>query len=74
METSKSALPDCGCGRKADRYVTFNDIDCTGNARQLMECIERNIPGAQRSAAHRSGRISWPSVSRRAGRRRMTCF
>lgn len=50
METSKSAPPDCGCGRKGDRYVTFNDIDCTGNARQLMECIERNIPGAQRSA------------------------
>lgn len=41
---------DCGCKRKpqaTDRYVSFEGIDCDGNARQIMACIDRQlaIPG-----------------------------
>lgn len=50
METSNLPPSDCGCRSKADRYVTFNDIDCAGNARRIMACIERNSAGAGRSA------------------------
>jgi hypothetical protein len=35
-------------GQKAtDRYVSFQGIDCDGDARRIMECIERQlaIPG-----------------------------
>jgi hypothetical protein len=37
---------DCGC-KSTDRYVSFQGIDCDGNARRIMECIDRNlaIPG-----------------------------
>lgn len=44
---------DCGCGRPAgstgaigsstDRYVSFAGIDCAGNARRLMESLDRHI-------------------------------
>lgn len=36
----------CGC-RKADRYESFQGIDCAGNARRVMEYIDRHlaIPG-----------------------------
>ena len=35
---------NCGCGRPqpnpdADRYVTFDNIDCDGNAQRLMDII-----------------------------------
>lgn len=32
--------PDCAC-RKADRYVSFENIDCTGNARRLMAYLDQ---------------------------------
>ena len=37
----------CGCRQKPDRYVSFEGIDCAGNARRIMECIDRHleIPG-----------------------------
>jgi hypothetical protein len=50
METIPSAQADCGCANKPDRYVTFVDIDCAGNARRIMECIERDVPRAGRTA------------------------
>lgn len=25
---------DCGCNKELDRYVSFNGIDCNGNARR----------------------------------------
>lgn len=37
---------DCGCGQKsakADRYVSFNGIDCDGNARRLMAIIDGHL-------------------------------
>ena len=36
----------CGC-KSTDRYVSFQGIDCAGNARRIMECIDRHmaIPG-----------------------------
>lgn len=36
----------CGCAQ-TDRYVSFDGIDCAGNARRVMEHIERliAIPG-----------------------------
>lgn len=46
----KPELEDCACHRKADRYVTFSDIDCDGNARQIMARIIENVPSAGRSA------------------------
>jgi hypothetical protein len=41
-----------GCNCKpptSDRYVTFNGIDCDGNARRVMACIERNIAIPERN-------------------------
>ena len=32
----------CGCN-KADRYVSFQGIDCAGHARKIMEMIERIV-------------------------------
>lgn len=51
MEEMQQAYADCGCGRKTDRYTTFEGIDCAGNARRVMALIERNLPkaGAERS-------------------------
>lgn len=42
--------PGCGCGARGDRYVSFSDIDCDGNARRVMACIERNVARAVRTA------------------------
>ena len=53
---------DCGC-RKTDRYVSFNGIDCAGNARRLMDLLDRQLalPGRQNAfweyfAGKRAGR------------------
>lgn len=52
---------DCGC-KPTDRYVSFQGIDCDGNARRIMACIDRNlaIPGRSNAfweyfSAKRSG-------------------
>lgn len=34
---------DCGCHKETDRYVSFNGIDCNGNARRVMSLIERHL-------------------------------
>ena len=31
----------CSCGSTADRYKSFEGIDCDGNARKVMSLIER---------------------------------
>jgi len=36
-------IPDCGCRKQTDRYVSFDGIDCAGNARLVMDLISRNI-------------------------------
>lgn len=46
MKKTKLSQHDCRCDRKGDRYVTFIDIDCAGNARRVMEFIEHNTAGA----------------------------
>lgn len=43
METTERAAADCPCRKKTDRYVTFRDIDCDGNARRVVACIERHL-------------------------------
>ena len=40
----------CAC-RKTDRYVSFQDIDCAGNARRLMEHLDRQLALPGRSNA-----------------------
>jgi hypothetical protein len=32
---------NCGC-KKTDRYVSFAGIDCMGQARRVMQCIDRH--------------------------------
>jgi hypothetical protein len=34
---------DCGCSKQTDRYVSFIGIDCDGNARRVMELIEKHM-------------------------------
>ena len=34
---------DCDSGKMPDRYVSFNGIDCKGNARRVMELIEKHL-------------------------------
>lgn len=44
MNHSETIPADCPCRKNnPDRYVSFSDIDCDGNARRIMEFIERNI-------------------------------
>lgn len=33
--------------KTTDRYESFQGIDCDGNARQIMACIERQIAAGQ---------------------------
>jgi len=44
-------MPDCSnCNQPiSDRYISFNGIDCDGNARRVMECIKRNIAIPERN-------------------------
>lgn len=46
MEANRTLPADCGCQRKTDRYITFDGLDCDGNARRVMACIERNMQAA----------------------------
>lgn len=42
----------CGChSPQADRYVSFDNIDCAGNARRLMAMIHRHIEQPERNNA-----------------------
>lgn len=34
-----------------DRYISFEGIDCDGNARRVMECIVRNVAIPERNNA-----------------------
>ena len=34
-----------------DRYITFKDIDCDGNARRIMDCIAHHIALPERNNA-----------------------
>ena len=47
-----SPLP-CGCRQAAtpDRYITFKDIDCDGNARRIMDCIAHHLALPERNNA-----------------------
>ena len=46
-----SLLP-CGCRQAApDRYISFKDIDCDGNARRIMDCIAHHIALPERNNA-----------------------
>lgn len=38
---------ECRCRKKTDRYLSFAGIDCDGNARRVMACIDRHlaVPG-----------------------------
>ena len=37
-------------GNETDRYISFEGIDCNGNATRVMELIERNLAAAPQSA------------------------
>ncbi|MDO8989491.1 MAG: N(2)-fixation sustaining protein CowN [Sideroxyarcus sp.] len=43
---NKQENSDCACNKESDRYITFNGIDCNGNASRVMSMIERNLPEA----------------------------
>ena len=40
---------DCDSSREPDRYVSFNGIDCNGNARRVMELIEKHLADSGQS-------------------------
>ena len=44
-----SSESPCGCVRP-DRYMSFDGIDCDGNARRVMACIEDLMAAGQGSA------------------------
>lgn len=43
-------MDDCPCS-KTDRYVSFAGIDCAGNARRILEFVDRNLAQPGRSNA-----------------------
>jgi len=49
MDEKESPNKDCGCGKGNDRYVSFDGIDCSGNASRVMALIERHVAGSDKS-------------------------
>lgn len=45
MASDDSLPPSCACAKQTDRYVSFAGIDCDGQARRIMECLERHFRG-----------------------------
>ncbi len=43
MESNQELAAENGSRNHIDRYTTFLGIDCDGNARRLMEFIERTV-------------------------------
>lgn len=59
---------DCGCPPNPDRYTSFAGIDCAGNARRIMELIDRHLAIPERNnrfwayfADKRAGKIGPPA-------------
>jgi len=46
MNSESTVAADCPCRQKTDRYLSFEGIDCAGNARRIMEYIVRNQASA----------------------------
>lgn len=46
MTITQTISADCPCRQKTDRYLSFVGIDCAGNARRIIEYIERNREAA----------------------------
>ena len=49
MDKKQPLNKDCGCSKDRDRYVSFNGIDCNGNASRIMALIERNMAESEKS-------------------------
>jgi len=47
---NKKPDTDCGCRKEPDRYVSFDGIDCNGNAHRMMELIEKHLAESGQSA------------------------
>lgn len=47
MGDKQNPNADGGCGKQFDRYVSFDGIDCNGNASRIMALIERNLAAAE---------------------------
>ncbi|WP_374327575.1 N(2)-fixation sustaining protein CowN [Azonexus sp.] len=43
MARNREGGAECSCRKGGDRYVSFDGIDCDGNARRLIEFILRNV-------------------------------
>jgi hypothetical protein len=46
MDEKQNLTKDCGCNKELDRYISFDGIDCDGNARRMMSMIELHLPEA----------------------------
>ncbi|MET0066673.1 MAG: N(2)-fixation sustaining protein CowN [Candidatus Thiodiazotropha sp.] len=44
-------MSEASSSKNTDRYISFEGIDCDGNARRVMHCIERLIAQPGRSNA-----------------------
>jgi len=43
MDQKQIANSNCGCSKKADRYISFDGIDCNGNAQRVIDFIEQHL-------------------------------
>jgi hypothetical protein len=43
MDEKQSLTKDCGCSNENDRYISFDGIDCNGNASRIMALIESHM-------------------------------
>ena len=48
MDKMQTLNPDHCSNKKSDRYVSFNGIDCSGNASRVIGFIERNLGESER--------------------------
>lgn len=49
MGRNENTSTATGGSDDTDRYISFAGIDCNGNARRVMESIERNLAGSGQS-------------------------
>jgi N(2)-fixation sustaining protein CowN len=50
MDNKQHPKADCACSKESDRYISFDGIDCNGNARRVMALIERNLADSDKTS------------------------
>jgi hypothetical protein len=50
MSEKQKPVEDCGCRNETDRYVSFDGIDCNGNAHRVMALIDHHVASTEKKS------------------------